>query len=62
MDKTHRRLTRKMSPEQKEKISRSLKRWNSIHKRDAEWCRKISEGNKKAWSRIPRAEEDQENG
>jgi hypothetical protein len=51
MENRYKRQERKMSDEQRAKISQTMKNKNIRH--TDEWNRKISDGQKKAWSKIP---------
>ena len=58
MENTGKRTTREVSPDTKNKIRQSLKTFNSTHKRSPEWCKKLSDANKRAWARVPKKETD----
>lgn len=48
------RTTREVSPQVREKIRQSLKRYNQQHPRTEEYRKKLSDGNKRAWSKLPK--------
>ena len=50
------RTERQMPEETKTKISATLKAKNLTHSK--EWNQKISDGQKKAWAKIPKTKED----
>lgn len=51
MEKEYKRKYRELSDETKQKISQTLKSKNIQH--SPEWNKKISDGQKAAWSKIP---------
>lgn len=57
-DKQYKRRDRSVSPQTAQKISSSLKNYNATHPRGrasdgSEWSKKISDGLKTMWSKIP---------
>lgn len=53
MENKQKRQDRSVSQETKSKISASLKRYNQGHPRSEEYRKKLSDGNKRAWAKIP---------
>lgn len=50
----NKRTSREVTPETREKIKQALKSYYCTHKRDPQWCKKISDANKQAWAKIPK--------